>query len=400
MGLVGDAWTDRQMSWEDYGRIFDQMLPEIVRTLDPEHDYWPGSPHTPPPGDRRSFNDPDRGDAHLWDVWHGRKPFEWYRTCTHRFNSEFGFQSFPEPKTVCGYTAPEDRNVTTYVMEHHQRSGIGNTVIMQYMLDWFRLPTRFEMTLWASQILQGMAMKYAVEHWRRAMPRGMGTLYWQLNDCWPVASWASLDYHGRWKALQHMARSFYAPLLLSGVEDLEKGTVQLHVTNDRRHAVAGTAAWCLTDLAGRVLDEDAFAVNAAAGANTPARTLDLKAFIERHGARGLLLWLSLEAAGEAPSRNLVLFARPKHLELEPPRITRRIAAAAQPGSFQVTLSARRPALWVWLELDGADAQISDNFFHLRPGAPVSVTITPDRPLDAGQLRRALHVRSLLDTYAT
>ena len=105
-------------------------------------------------------------------------------------------------------------------MEHHQRSGIGNTVIMQYMMDWFRLPTKFDMTLWLSQILQGVAMKYAVEHWRRSMPRGMGTLYWQLNDCWPVASWSSLDYFGRWKALHYMARKVRRrPLPVSGVAE-------------------------------------------------------------------------------------------------------------------------------------------------------------------------------------
>jgi len=141
-------------------------------------------------------------------VWHGKKPFEWYRTCEHRFASEFGFQSFPEPKTVCAYTAPEDYNITSYVMEHHQRSGIGNTTIVSYMLDWFRLPANFEMTLWLSQVLHGMAMKYAVENWRRHKPRTMGTLYWQLNDCWPVASWSSIDYFGRWKALHYMAKAF------------------------------------------------------------------------------------------------------------------------------------------------------------------------------------------------
>ncbi len=165
-------------------------------------------------------------------MWHGKKPFEWYRTCAHRFASEFGFQSFPEPKTVYAYTAPADRNITSYVMEHHQRSGIGNATIISYMLDWFRLPTDFDMTLWLSQILHGMAMKYAVENWRRHMPRTMGTLYWQLNDCWPVASWASIDSYGRWKACQYMAKHFYAPLLVSGVEDLQTGTVALYITSD------------------------------------------------------------------------------------------------------------------------------------------------------------------------
>jgi beta-mannosidase len=186
-GLVADDWTSYAMSWKDYSRLYDEMLPQVLAELDPERDYWPSSPHTPGE-DRRNFNDPDRGDAHLWSVWHGKQPFEWYRTCTHRFNSEFGFQSFPEPKTTYTYTDPEDRNITSYVMEHHQRSGIGNSTIMTYLLEWFRLPTTFENSLWLSQILQGMAIKYAVEHWRRAMPRGMGTLYWQINDCWPVAS--------------------------------------------------------------------------------------------------------------------------------------------------------------------------------------------------------------------
>lgn len=112
-------------------------------------------------------------------------------------------------------------------MEHHQRSGIGNTTIMKYLCDWFRLPRSFEMNLWLTQILQGMAIKYAVEHWRRGMPRGMGTLYWQLNDCWPVASWSSVDSLGRWKALHYMARRFFAPLLISGLEDWDTGLVEV-----------------------------------------------------------------------------------------------------------------------------------------------------------------------------
>ena len=123
-GLVHEGWTENTMSWEDYGKLYDELLPNIVNKLDPQRDYWPSSPHTPS-GNRYDFNNPDAGDAHLWSVWHGKQPFEWYRGCTHRFNSEFGFQSFPEPKTVYGYTEPQDRNITTFVMEHHQRSGIG-----------------------------------------------------------------------------------------------------------------------------------------------------------------------------------------------------------------------------------------------------------------------------------
>jgi beta-mannosidase len=395
-GLVGEAWTDRTMSWEDYGRIFDRLLPEVVRDLDPDRDYWPCSPHTPV-GDRRDFNDPASGDAHLWEVWHGRKPFEWYRTCAHRFNSEFGFQSFPEPRTVRDCTDAGDRNVTSWVMERHQRSGIGNTVIMQYLLDWFRMPTGFDATLRLSQVLQAMAMKYAVEHWRRSMPRGMGTLYWQLNDCWPVASWSSIDWHGRWKALHHLARRFYAPVLVSGIEDAAAGTVEIHVTNDLREDFEGTATWELTTVEGERLDGGRRPVAAAERSSRAVGTVDVKRYIGERGPRALLCWLGLERGGAEVSSNLVLFARPKHLDLADPDI--RVRSSTGRDGFRVELSAARPALWAWIELDDADARCSDNYVSLRPGRPTVIGVEPAGRMSLRDFRRQLRVASLVDTYA-
>lgn len=395
-GLVGKEWTEDTMSWRDYGRLFDRMLPEVVGKLDPDRDYWPGSPHSPR-GDREDFNNPECGDAHLWRVWHGREPFEWYRTCTHRFNSEFGFQSFPEPRTVRYYTDPEDRNVTSRIMEHHQRSGIGNSTIIHYMLSWFKLPASFDMTLWLSQILQGMAIKYAVEHWRRRMPAGMGTLYWQLNDCWPVASWSSIDSFGRWKALHYMAARFYAPLLVSGLEDAEKGTVEIHVTSDRMKRVDGVVRWTLTDAQGKRLDGGENAVRAAARRSRRVDTLRLKPYLDAHGPTNLMLWLELEVDGLLVSTNFVTFARPKHLELADPKLSARVTKL-RGGTYRVRLSSRRPALWCWLELDGVDARWSDSFFHVRPGQPVDVELTPAEDLTVAQVRSRLRPRSLFDTY--
>ncbi|RME63678.1 MAG: glycoside hydrolase family 2 protein, partial [Caldilineae bacterium] len=351
-GLVGDEWTEHTMSWEDYSKLFDQRLPQIVRRLDPQTDYWPASPHTPV-GDRRDFNNPNAGDAHLWSVWHGRQPFEWYRTCTHRFNSEFGFQSFPEPRTVATFTEADDRNITSYVMEHHQRSGIGNSTIIHYMLDWFRLPTSFENVLWASQILQGMAMKYAVEHWRRSMPRGMGTLYWQINDCWPVASWSSIDSLGRWKALHYMARHFYAPVLLSAVEDLDARTVAIHITNDRLEAGAGTVHWLLTDAAGKELDRGAVDVEFPGQADTQIGVVDVLEPVAQVGHRNVLFWLWLEEEDRITATNLALFARPKHLELQNPGLSVQVTEEER-DAFRVTVTAEHPALWAWLTADDLD----------------------------------------------
>jgi beta-mannosidase len=395
-GLVGDEWTQTTMSWEDYGKLYDVMLPEIVARLDPQTDYWPSSPHTPC-GDRRDFNNPNCGDAHLWSVWHGRQPFEWYRGCPHRFNSEFGFQSFPEPRTVTTYTEPQDRNVTSWVMEHHQRSGIGNSTIMSYLCDWFRLPRSFEMNLWLSQILQGMAIKYAVEHWRRGMPRRMGALYWQLNDCWPVASWASVDSFGRWKALHHMARAFFAPLLVSGLEDAVSGAVEVHVTSDLLETREGEVAWCITDAAGVELARGAAPVAIAPQRDTLAAMVESAPYLASHGPRDLMVWLELRLDGEAVSTNWVSFARPKHLALADPGIEAQVEAAGE-GAYRVTLSAQRAALWCWLELAETDARYSDRFFHLRPGQPLTVIVTPQEPLTPEAFRGQLVVRSLVDTY--
>jgi beta-mannosidase len=397
-GLVGDEWTERTMSWEDYSRLYDQLLPQIVNRLDPETDYWPSSPHTPV-GDRRNFNDPRSGDAHIWSVWHGRQPFEFYRTCEHRFNSEFGFQSFPEPRTVYSYTEPADRNVTTYVMEHHQRSGIGNSTIIHYLLDWFRLPTSFDRTLWLSQILQGMAIKYAVEHWRRSMPQGMGTLYWQINDCWPVASWSSIDSFGRWKALHYMARHFFAPILVSGVEDPATGKVDIHVTSDRLEDQSGQVRWFVTDTSGEVLESGLLTTEVPALQNHLAGTVDVSGFLAQDGARRLLIWLELEVEGEPLSTNLVHFARPKHLELLDPTISTQIKPLEN-GRFGVTLQTDRPALWVWLQLGDNDATYSDNFVHLRPGAAREIVVTPAAAMNEAAFAAALTVHSLADTYAS
>ena len=394
-GWVGDQWNERQMSWADYSKVFDRLLPALVQELDPQRDYWPGSPHTPH-GDRNDFNNPYCGDAHLWDVWHGKQPFEWYRTAQHRFCSEFGFQSFPEPKTVYGYTAPQDRNITSYVMEHHQRSGIGNTTIMTYMLDWFRLPRDFESTLWLSQIQQGMAMKYAVEHWRRNMPRTMGTLYWQLDDCWPVASWSSIDYRHRWKVLHYMAKQFFAPLLVSGVENTVKGTVEIYINSDLLEPCAGELSWTVTNTVGKILSKGKNKVDIKRGSRRVNR-LQLAQYVKANGIRDLMVWLELKVKSKTVSTNFVTFARPKHMELAAPDIQTEINA--ERGSAAITLTAKKPALWTWLELDGMDARFSDNFFHLQPGKPVGITISTKRPLSSAEISKKLRIRSLFDTYA-
>ncbi|MBK9121766.1 MAG: glycoside hydrolase family 2 protein [Chloroflexi bacterium] len=388
-GMPDSPGWQESMSWADYSRLFDELLPSLVRELDPQRAYWPGSPHSPL-GDRADHRNQTCGDTHLWDVWHGKQPYEWYRTRFDRFVSEFGFQSFPEPATVEEFTLPDDRNVTSYVMEHHQRSAIGNSTIIHYLLDWFRLPTSFESTLWLSQILQGLAMKYAVEHWRRNMPVTMGTLYWQHNDMWPAPSWASLDWKGNWKALHYIARHFYAPLLVSGVEDVTRSTVEIYVTSDLNEAVSGTVVCTVTDLNGRILEENTYPVQIAPRSNALVQTVG-----GIRPAREVMVWLELHVDNAVVSNNLLTMSRPKHLSLPSPVFQVDISPLDK-GRAAAMINVDVPAMFVWLELPGA--KFSDNFVHLRAGRPAFIEFDLPDGMSVVEASQRLSVRSLVDTY--
>ncbi len=393
-GLSSPDWL-ATMSWEEYSHLFDTIIGDVVREIAPQTAYWPGSPHSPY-GDRSDHMNPAWGDTHLWSVWHGKEPFEWYRTRLDRFCSEFGFQSFPEPSTVYEFTLPEDRNITSYVMEHHQRSGIGNSTIIHYLLDWFRLPTSFDKTLWLSQILQGMAMKYAVEHWRRNMPRTMGTLYWQLNDMWGAPSWSSLDWKGNWKTLHYMARRFYAPLLISGLENSKAQTVEIHVTSDLAEIQQGMARYLITTASGKPVHQGELAVTLHPRSTQCVEVLDLQPYVAEYSPRNLLVWLEFWVGDDKVSENLVTISRPKHLELEAPHIQHSLQLISATRG-QVTLQSSTAALYVWLELP--ETKFEDCFFHVLPNQTRTVEFTLYAPLNADALRQNLKVYSLVDTYA-
>ncbi|MGO9108119.1 MAG: beta-mannosidase [Thermoguttaceae bacterium] len=390
----GKQWTDDKMSDGDYYKLFRDTLGEQIHRLAPQSDYVTGSP--------------DCGDVHFWEVWHGGKPFEVYRDI-HGFVSEFGFQSFPAPKTVDSFTTAADRNsVYSPVMMYHERSNrmymdvkedgrIGTDKIMILVRKYFREPKDFESTLWLSQITQGYGIKYGAEGWRRESPKSMGCVYWQYNDCWPCSSWSSVDYFGRWKALQYMARRFYAPVLVSGDEDVKGRKVDLHVTSDRLENCQGSLQWTITDVSGVKLGEGKIDVDIAAGKSRLVRSLELRDVVEKQGEKNILVWLKLDVAGETVSENLVTLAYPRELKLLDPALSADITEKGQ-GLFTVVLHAEHPALWTWLELDGVDARFSDNFVHVGPAGPVTITVQPAMPMTKDALQRALKIRSLYDTY--
>jgi beta-mannosidase len=382
-----EEWRDNTMSAADYDKLFKDMLAEQVRLFAPQADYVSGSP--------------DCGDTHYWDVWHGTKTFDAYRTLTG-FMSEFGYQSFPELKTILAFTNQEDRaSAVTPVMKWHQRSGLGDIEGNQEMLDmirrYFNTPIDFETTLWVSQILQGYGIKIGAEYWRQTMPKSMGCVFWQYNDIWPGMSWSSVDYFGRWKALHYMARKFYAPILVSGLEDAGKETVDIFVSSDLPAASRGTLTWNVTDLEGKSLLRDSLNVEIPARESRKVKTLDIRGFAGALPKGEILTWLALRVGGKAVSENLVLLALPKELKLADPQLTTQVDETRD--GFLVTLQARCPALWVWLDFEEMDAKYSDNFVHVTPEVPVKILVRPARPISKDDLAKTLRVRSLFDTYS-
>jgi beta-mannosidase len=396
-GWVDWKWNDpndpiAQSLKAGYDRMFHHLLPDVVAAEDPDRPYWPSSASSGIP-----FGNPNgqqRGDTHYWDVWHKRKPFTAYREQFPRFMSEFGFQALPPYKTIQTYAGQEDQNMTSYVMEHHQRSGSGNGLMVSQMTDTFRMPRDFQSLVYLSMVLQAEGIRYGVEHWRRHPERVSGTLIWQLNDCWPVASWSSIDYFGRWKALHYAARKFYAPILLS-VED--KGEqMGLFITNDTTTAWTGEVRWSLETLTGKTLEHGTEKLSAAALAATPICTLDFAGRVKDDNRRQVVFIAELWQGRKLLSRKMATFAPNKHLELVEPKIETEISTRNQELTIQVKTHSL--ARFIELELDGADVIFSDNYFDLPAGQSLSVTC----PLPEGwvleQAKAALRVRSLYDSY--
>ena len=386
-------WAKDKMAEADYYTLFRDTLGAQARELAPQTDYVTGSP--------------DCGDVHFWEVWHGGKPFEVYRNI-HGFVSEFGFQSFPEPKTVLTFTEPQDReSVYSHVMKYRERSNrmymdvkedgqIGTDKIMKLVNQYFKDPKDFESTLWLSQITQGYGIKYGAEGWRREMPKSMGCVYWQYNDTWPCSSWASMDYFGRWKALHYMAKKFYAPVLVSGAEDAKAGKVDVFVTSDRMEDCHGKLTWTITDVTGKKLKGDTLRVAIPAHKSQRVQSLPLQEELKQNGPNNVIVWLKLEVGGEVVSDNMVTFVYPREFNLADPKLTAKVSESD--GVFTVKLTAKHPALWTWLELDGVDARCSQNFIHVTKADPASITVRPAQPMSKAEFQKALRIRSLYDTY--
>ena len=387
------GWKEQLPSsvWTDYEKIFHQILPRLVERLDPGRAYWPSSPHSQTVGDPRSELS---GDMHYWGIWHGQEPFSEYRKKFHRFYSEFGFQSFPRLETVEMFTLPQDRNISSPVMEQHQKHPEGNRLILLYLLDHYRLPKDFASLLWVSQVLQAEGMKTAVEHFRTQMPRTMGALYWQLDDCWPVASWSGLDYYGNWKALHHYAKRFYNPVLIVPVE--EEKDLKVYAVSDLDQPLDAELHLGVYTYEGTVVQEGKTPLRIDPRASRLVVSKPLEELKGGSPSEQIYLYCELKRGETTLSSNVHHFSPLKRVELPQPEI--RAEVLVREGGLTVRLQTTKFAKDVYLSVPGIRGRFSDNFFDLVPGRSYDVPFVSDETPGAEEFKAALKIISLKDTY--
>ncbi|SMQ61260.1 beta-mannosidase [Devosia lucknowensis] len=392
LGWYPETKADPGRYLANYDRL-NSMLHRIVEDEDPARRFWPSSPSLGYLDFSDGWHSDTRGDLHYWDVWHSAKSFDAYRSVNPRFASEFGFQSFTSMNVIETFAEPRDRNPSSPVMENHQRNNGGNARIIETMNRYFRFPRDFDQMVFLSQIQQGLAIKTAIEYWRSTKPRCMGTLYWQINDIWPVASWSSLDYGGQWKLMHYMARRFFLPVNVVAVPDADNTQIALKAINDTGKPVSIALEVKAVKVTGE--SRTVFAGNSAVGPD--AAITVTTASVGDLAADEFLAFAWKDAQGVVLGEN-DYFPKPyKAYELSDVRISAQWSD--RDGKAVLQLEADRPALFTTATVD-APGYFSDNALTLLPGRPVELVFHPRHgaSVTSAELSGSLKVRHLAETF--
>jgi beta-mannosidase len=379
--------SDQDELIKNYKKLFHQLLPELVTKLDSNRAYLPSSPIS-------LWEKPEdftKGDNHYWGVWHGNEPFQSYLNHIPRFMSEYGFQSFPPFQSVQKYSIAQDWRLDSEVMKIHQKHSRGNQLIMEYMERDYHIPIDFADFLFVGQVMQAEGLKIGLEAHRRAKPYCQGSLYWQLNDCWPVASWSSVDYYGQWKALHYFVKKAFSEILVSPV--LEDETLKVYVISDKLINTSTILNIMLYDLSGKVLYEQRLPIQILANSNTLFFVADVAELLGDCLPNESVLYTQLYDNEQVISENTLYFVAPKKLILRVPNIT-----------FEYQKVEKQHILYmisncvvknVWLDYTGDGFSFSDNYFDLLPNQKKKIIIETDREDFSLQ---NLNVKSLVDTF--
>lgn len=396
-----EAWPDRKalrqsLAPDEVARIengmktlFGETLRSVVRENAPDVPYWASSPSTDYEGAANQLTD---GDYHSWSVWSGSKPIENYLGETPRFQSEYGLQSFPVMATVRAFAEERDLEPNSPVMRAHQKfaNGDGNDRLLLYIRKYYGEPKDFESFVYLSQVMQAEGIELAALHHRASRPYTMGSLYWQLNDVWPGASWSSVDYFGNWKALNFHARRFFADVAVAALRDT--GETRVSLLNDGRTPVAAELRYRVMDFDGNVLQQKQQAVTLAAQAATDVARLSDAELLKGADPRRTLAVFEVLRDGEVLAQRIVYFAAAKEQALVADQLHAELQAEGD--HYRLHLSSRSLARALWIDFSTVDARVEDNAFDLLPGQPHDVVVRSRA--DLSTLRAALRLRTLGD----
>jgi beta-mannosidase len=376
---------------EGYLTLFKELIPNLIDHYDKQRAYWPSSALDRWEGKKelsKNPNGPNEGDSHFWKVWHSGASFKAYSKFNSRFMSEFGFESFPSMKTIRSFCPPNQFDFNSPIMKNHQKNDAGNQKIMKYMKRRFNIPKRFERQVIISQITQAEAIEYGVEHWRRNRNNFhcMGSIYWQLNDCWPVASWSSIDYFGRWKTLHYYAKRFFNPILPSLV--INKNSLEFWVVNDCLKEKNVEFNWKLYDSRGNLMKKNSYLAIVSSCISTKITEVKLnEIFNVDESLENKIIFYELKEKSDGMRllcKGFKLFDDPKRFPVSNPGLSMKFLDLMENQgelSIQVELTADKIALYVYFDSNNFDFIASDNFFPMEPGEKRIILFTILKPLD-------------------
>jgi beta-mannosidase len=387
-GKVDQKVTERVViAYED---IFYKMIPEAIEKFDyNSHDYWPSSPMG---GYREpmTLNKPQSGDMHYY-VAYVNKPFSNIPETQSHFFSEHGFQSWPDKKVVYQFTTPEDRDKNSAVMRAHNKAMIGNSVLDKYIKMYFKPPKDFDSYIYITQLLQDACMKLSLETHRRWMPYTMGSLYWQLNDVWPVASWASIDFQNNPKGLYYIVKKAFNPVIV--VPSNFKNEFVVNVVSDSREAFKAKMEMKIFDFSGKQLWSKTIPVNMMANTSTAFYRTTTKELVNKLDTTQIVFSVKLLQGNKLVASNLCYFSSPKDLIMQKPYITKVVTVSDQ--GYMITLTSDKLVKDLYLDTD-EKGRFSDNYFDLLPGDKVTVIFKTKEKIE--NFGDKLKLFSLIDSY--
>jgi beta-mannosidase len=391
--LVAGLGKKRKDVYEAGLTFFYQTLPEWVAETDGVTPYWPGSPSSGQKGLKP--NALERGDTHLWQVWHGMLPIEAFRSYPTRFCSEFGMESLPSLRTVRSFTDDPGVDIFSPVMLAHQKSGGGNQKMLFYILAKYRNPGTFEDFIYLSQLIQSETVRHATEQWRRNMGRSNGALYWQYNDCWPVASWAGIDYGKQYKAVQYRAKYFNQMLIVSA--DMLSNRGEIYVINEYPNKFNGSLSWELVDFKGTTISSGKFVTSLDASEAKMIAALSYKEILEDRKKNEAVLILTLsDETGIRAKQNCLLVPDKQAAFLKPDIKT---SVTIKGNMAELTLTSDVYARYVYVEIEGILAPLSDNYFDMEGGKPVQITFPVPKDFSAETISQRIRIKSFTDVKA-